>query len=655
MFSPVPMMRLSVVVLNRDERAALRKLGELGTVQLIRTRAGADTAPLAPHDRSGELARCDRLLAGLGDLRRSLEIPSLAKEPTEPPEITLDQAEENLRAIEEHAGSLLKHRHYLLQRWGELTAVCEAVSSYQGMEIPLGPPGQFSFLHFVTGSLPEENLDQLQKEVGDSMVLLPLPKQKGRLPLIALTNRRNRLALESALQQAGFLRETLPAIEGATVDTLSEESHRERERVAVELEQARKEMRVIAAAAVRPLAEIEQLANVERSLLEAEQNFPRTEAAVLLTGWIPAADAPAVEQGLREITGARCAIETTAPENLPEQQVPVLLRHPWLLRPFEMLVAGYGLPKYQELEPTLFVAISYVLMFGMMFGDAGQGAVLAIGGLIVLLVGRTAKTRDVGLLLLFSGLAGVGFGIIYGSYFGLTQLKKYALWHDPLEGDPINLMFTGIGIGILMISLGLILNIINRFRCGDVIGGFLDKFGAVGALFYWGMLVLITKHTVIQSSGLANLALLLFLALPITAWVLKAPIECALNRRTGHLTKPGSDLFAAITESVVEVFEALLVYLASTISFVRLAAYAMSHAALLMATFVMAAEVERIPVGGNLLSVLVIILGNLVTIVLEGTIASVQALRLEYYEFFGKFLSGTGQPFKPFCLLKGAK
>ena len=248
MFSPVPMMRLSVVVLNRDERAVLRNLGELGTVQLIRTRAGADTAPLAPHDRSGELARCDRLLAGLEDLRRSLEIPSLSKEPTEPPEITLDQAKENLRAIEEHARSLLKLRHYLLQRWGELTAVCEAVSSYQGLEIPLGPPGQFSFLHFVTGSLPEENLDQLQKEVGDNMVLLPLPKQKGRLPLIALTNRRNRLALESALQQAGFHYETLPAIEGATVDTLSEESHREQEHVAVELQQAHEEMRILAAA-----------------------------------------------------------------------------------------------------------------------------------------------------------------------------------------------------------------------------------------------------------------------------------------------------------------------------------------------------------------------------------------------------------------------
>ena len=131
MFSPVPMMRLSVVVLNRDERAVLRKLGELGTVQLICTQAGADTAPLAPHDRSGELARCD-LCFGLGDLRRSLEIPSLAKEPTETPKITLDQAEENLRVIEAHAGSLLKHCHYLLQRWGELTAVCEAVSSYQG-------------------------------------------------------------------------------------------------------------------------------------------------------------------------------------------------------------------------------------------------------------------------------------------------------------------------------------------------------------------------------------------------------------------------------------------------------------------------------------------------------------------------------------------
>jgi V/A-type H+-transporting ATPase subunit I len=108
-------------------------------------------------------------------------------------------------------------------------------------------------------------------------------------------------------------------------------------------------------------------------------------------------------------------------------------------------------------------------------------------------------------------------------------------------------------------------------------------------------------------------------------------------------------------ESCVGAFEAVLSYLANTISFVRLAAYAMSHAALLFAAFMLAAVVKDIPFGGGLWSLLVIILGNLVAIVLEGIIASVQALRLEYYEFFGKFYSGGGQPFEPFRLASHSK
>jgi len=258
--------------------------------------------------------------------------------------------------------------------------------------------------------------------------------------------------------------------------------------------------------------------------------------------------------------------------------------------------------------------------------------------------------RDAGLLLLFGGLSSIAFGVVYGSYFGVPRLKRCALWHDPLEGDPMSLMQGAIGIGIVLISLGLALNIINRFRRGDVIGGLLDKFGVIGAVFYWGALALITQYAAIQSWGLATLAVVLFLVLPIAGWALKEPLEYFQSRHAGHSTEPGGGLFAAITESVVGAFEAVLSYFANTISFVRLAAYAMSHAALLMAAFMMAAEMKRLSVGANLLSVLVIIIGNVVAILLEGIIASVQALRLEYYEFFGKFFSGTGQPFRPFRL-----
>ena len=170
-----------------------------------------------------------------------------------------------------------------------------------------------------------------------------------------------------------------------------------------------------------------------------------------------------------------------------------------------------------------------------------------------------------------------------------------------------------------------------------------------GALFYWGVLALLLKYAALKRSGLSGMALILVVALPLTVWVLKEPVVYVLKSRRGPAGAHSGSFFEAVMESGVEAFEAVLGYMANTISFVRLAAYAMSHAAILMATFVMAAEVKK-SAGGDVFSVLVIIAGNLVAILLEGIIAAVQTLRLEYYEFFGKFFSGDGHPFMPFRL-----
>ena len=650
MFRPVSMLRLSLVVLAREERAVLRGLGESGAMQLARTPAGPESAPLAPHDRAQELTRCARLLTRVEELRRSLEIVPSAATPVRPAAMTLDEAEKKICSIEERAELLLKRRQDLTERSAKLAAECGQMTSYHGLEIPLGQPDPYSFLHFVTGTLPAEQLGTLQKELAEDVALLPLAEREGRQPLIVLTTRQGRVALEQALQRLDFQHEALPVVEGATTDSLLEDSQRERDQSAAALEQVNTELRALADDSAKSLIDLGALVDVERRLLEAEESFPRTEAATLINGWVPAADALALEARVRQITAGRCAIEITVPTSSYDEQIPVLLRHPRWLRPFDLLVSAYGLPRYQELEPTLFVAISFVLMFGMMFGDAGHGAVFAAGGLIALLTGRSAKLRDVGLLLLFAGLSSVAFGMVYGSYFGLDQFKQYALWHDPLEGDPMVLMYGAIGVGVVMISLGLILNVINRFWRGDVIGAFWDKFGLVGVLFYWGTLALITKYAAIRSRGLVPLAIVLFLVLPIVGWALKEPIEYFKHRRTGHVQETGGGLFAACTESLVGTFEAILSYLANTISFVRLAAYAMSHAALLVAAFMMAGELKQLSVGGDVLSVLMIVFGNVVAMVLEGIIASVQALRLEYYEFFGKFFSGSGPAFKPFRL-----
>ncbi|MBA4418527.1 MAG: hypothetical protein C0392_11565 [Syntrophus sp. (in: bacteria)] len=669
MFRAVPMMRLHAVVLAQDERAVLKGLGQLGAVHLTRAQSGPDTAPLAPIDHTGELARYDRIRVRIQELRKPLEMNSpavsngistrrvivpLLKE-AEPSEITLEQADTSLRAMEQQSGDLLAHRQRLLQRQNELTATFERVSRYRGIEIPLDGLDQFSFLHFVTGSLPAQNLESLGKEVGDNVALLPLAQQKGQQSLFAITTRQGRSALEKALQQAGFQREMLPVVKGATVDRLSKEGEKEQEQIATELEQLNGKLTTIAAGFALPLNEIEGFVDMECRILDASQKFPRTGSAVLIAGWVPAHDVEALEQRIGEITGGRYAIQATLPDDSTAEQIPVLLKHSRLLRPFEMLVSTYGLPNYRELEPTLFVALSYLLMFGMMFGDVGHGAVLAACGLIALLAGRSEKTRDVGLLLLFGGSSSMIFGVVYGSYFGIEALKKYALWHDPLEGDPMHLMYGAIGIGIVMISIGLILNVVNRFRQGDVIGAILDKFGLIGLLFYWGTLVLLMNGAAIQSQGLMGISVILFLVIPIVGWSLKEPLEHFLNHAGGHRNEATGGMGSAITESCVGAFEAILSYLANTISFVRIAAYAMSHAALLFAAFMLAEEVRHFPFGGSFWSILVIILGNLIAIVLEGIIASVQALRLEYYEFFGKFFSGSGQPFEPFRLARKGK
>lgn len=630
MFKPVSMVRLKAVVLERDERAALRGLGELGALHLVRTLAGPATAPLAAPDRAVELARCDRLLARVAELRRTLDLTATT---TAPAVITLPHAEEIVQAFETRVAALGQRRQQLRHRWSEATITCERLTGYCGLDLPLHEP---AFLHFVIGSLPTENFEQLEEVTDKDVLLVPLAEQHGRQSLIALTGRQPWPVLENALHCAGFRRETLPSTGSATVDSWVDEQRREVDRLGTELAQVNDELRVLAVSVAPALAEVEWVAGLERRLCAAEQNFPRTAAAVLVTGWVPAAAAAALAQRLRDTTGGRCAVVVTEPDDVTEDEIPVLLRQPRLFRPFANLVVGYGLPQYREVSPTFFVAVSYLLMFGMMFGDVGHGLVLAIGGLALLLAGRTASVRDGGLLVMCAGVVSAVFGVVYGSCFGLAWFKPYALWRDPLEGSPLELLQVALGVGVGMISLGLVLNIINRFRRQDALAGLLDKFGVAGLVFYWGAVLWVTGYV----RGVA------WLVLPVLAWVLKEPVARVVRRSAGE-----SGWLPLLVESAVEAFEALLVYLANTISFVRLAAYAMSHAALLLAAWLLAAEVQRMSPANGWLSVLVIIAGNAVAIGLEGIIAAVQALRLEYYEFFNKFFSGTGRPFEPFRLV----
>lgn len=652
MFRPEPMVRLRAVLLDRDEHAVLRNLGRLGAMHLSRTPAGPDTAPLNPPDHSAELARCEVLLRRVGALRGILGLPASAGGAGEPSDRELDEMEAQLASWESRAQAWEAKRARVDSEWARLAAILRDVSPFHGMGLPFEQLGQSVFLHFATGVLPAEGLSRLRDKLGDNVVLLSLPETAGnQARVVAVTSRKGRYALETALDQAGFRHQPPPAAtEPAAL--IATESLAQREALGREASDLRARLEAFGREIEPALDEMEASLKMERDILLARQQFPHTEATVLICGWVPAAEAAVVQAHIRELTRGCSVVDCEKPDRLADDEIPVLLRHPRLLRPFAMLVTGYGLPRYRELEPTLFVAISYVLMFGMMFGDVGHGALLMAGGLAALLKGRKEKTRDVGVLLLFAGASGAVFGMLYGSYFGIEHMKHYALWRDPLEGDPVSLMMTAIGIGVVLISIGLVLNMINLFRRGDVVGGLLDKAGVAGAVMYWGVLVLLLKFATLREAGLVGLTALLVIGLPFLLLTLKEPVRYALAQRSGRVTGEGSWLMAGM-ESLIEAFEAIIGYMANTISFVRLAAYAMSHAAILAATLILAAEVKSIAYTGEALSLAVMIAGNAVAIFLEGVIVAVQALRLEYYEFFGKFFSGAGRAYEPFRFSSG--
>jgi len=625
MFNTVRMARLDAVVLKSSLRSVLAGLGSSGEAELL----PAEGAAPAVNDNAAAAA-FGRLLA----VRRSLGT-------TGAPGGGADGAMDKNAALavledwERRAGVALERRRALAAGQARLAAANERLRPYAMLAFPsCGPEG--SLLYTAAGYVPQENAAALRRSAPDGSVLTMLGAEKGTQRLAALAPASGAAKLEEALNKAGFRREDLPAVPGATLAVLAARGAVSIAQAGEALKKADEEIAALASEAAGPLAAAGAALEREVALASAERSAGGTAAASLISAWLPEDSAGAAARVLG--AGGPCAAEIRRP--LPGEEVPVLLRPSRLLRPFALLVSTYGLPKYGEVEPTVFAAAAFLLMFGMMFGDAGHGAIVCAAGLW--LTRRPGGRAAAGRVMCWCGLSAVLFGLLYGSYFGLARFRPYALWRDPLEGDPLTLVTAAAVFGAAVISLGVALNIVNRARLGDRAGALLGRFGAAGLLFYWSGLL--------WAAGFAPARLALpLMALGAACWLIKEPASYLLRGRAARSGTEGG-LAAIAAESAVGAFEGALLYLANTVSFVRLAAYAMSHAALLAAAYALAGAADKVWGAGSAAGILAAVLGNAAAIGLEGLVAGVQALRLEYYEFFGKFLEGEGRPFRPFTL-----
>lgn len=359
----------------------------------------------------------------------------------------------------------------------------------------------------------------------------------------------------------------------------------------------------------------------------------------ILCGWIPADQAAKLRLELEKDKNTFFVIEDNK-EHL-NGTPPTKLKNPALFRPFEMFVRMYGLPAYNEFDPTLLIAITYSIFFGFMFGDVGQGLLLLVGGFLL----YHFKKMDLAAIVSCCGFFSTIFGTLFGSVFGFENVIP-ALWLKPTEAmtdlpfvGRLNTVFVvAIAIGMGIILFTMILNMIVSFRTHDTEKTWFDTNGLAGFIFYLSLAVTV----VLYMSGKplpATAVLVIMFVIPLLLVFLKEPLTAVVEKRSEKIEGSAGMFFV---QGFFELFEVLLSYFSNTLSFVRVGAFAVSHAAM-MQVVLMLGGAET----GNL-SIPVIVLGNLFVCGMEGLIVGIQVLRLEYYELFSRFYKGSGHEFKPF-------
>ncbi len=390
---------------------------------------------------------------------------------------------------------------------------------------------------------------------------------------------------------------------------------------------------------------------LKRLVASTSSGFGHTGSTTIMGGWMNYSEATAATQVLQRICGSRYVfIISSRKETLEEgQKVPVRLRNNRFFAPFELLLKNVGMPSLQEIDPTPLAAMAYVIMFGVMFGDVGQGMVLVFAGLVLHMTGRMKTSlflKNGGIILAYCGVSATMFGFMYGSVFSNEHLIP-PLWFSPMENIMRLLGFT-VMMGACFIGTGLVIGVLNRLRRGDTREALLGTRGMMGLLFYGGLCTAAAWYVKNETFPPVQM-LVLLLALPLLLFVLRG-IIWKLVRPAENAFPHG--IFEYVVESIVEIIEMVSGYLGNTISFIRTGAFALSHAGLGMAIYALA---DLVGEGGiSPASITVIVTGNIFIILLEGLLCSIQALRLEYYEFFSRFYDGSGTPFVPFSLKQPA-
>ena len=376
--------------------------------------------------------------------------------------------------------------------------------------------------------------------------------------------------------------------------------------------------------------------NEENSVHELYPYIAEINEKYLLSGFVKADEVDHYKAIFKDLPST---IEVKDPSEVPDLECPTLLKNNWFAKPFEMFLGMYGVPKYTDFDPTGFMAFTYCLLFGIMFGDLGQGLVLFILGFVF------EKKGQIFGIINRCGITSMIFGFLFGSVFGYEELLnpvhqslfgvREKLFDVMAQSSTMVLLIGAVAIGAVLILTTQCMNIVNRFKHHQLGDAIFSQNGIAGLVFYGGIVFAIVATMLLGWNVLNPVYLGIFIVLPVISFVMKEPLSNAVEHKT---VKPEEGWGGYIAQSIFELIDVLLTFVTNSMSYLRVGGFVLSHAGMMLVVMTL---VEMTGKAG----VAVLIFGNIFVMVLEGLIVGIQTLRLEYYEMFSRYYDAGGVQF----------
>lgn len=371
---------------------------------------------------------------------------------------------------------------------------------------------------------------------------------------------------------------------------------------------------------------------------EVRKFAAKYHGSFFLGGWIPKKEEKAIVKALKEIDGVE--VEAADPEEFKKLTPPTKIKSSFLTKAYRFYTEIYGVPSYNEVDPTGLVAVVYTLLYGIMFADLGQGIVLSIVGWFM----YKFMNMKLGKILVPCGISAAVFGTVFGSVFGNEELLNPMFHALGFEEKPIEIMDSALmfiivsivlGVGIIVVSM--LFNVVSSIKKRDMSSAIFGHNGIAGIVLYVSLILLLVN--MFMGLGISTKALAIGgIFVPVVLIFLKHPLgELVMGKKPSI-----GSVSDFVIENFFELFEVILSYMSNTLSFLRVGAFVLIHACM-MSTFAALAGIT----GGGVAAVIIMIFGNIFVIALEGLLVGIQVLRLNFYEIFSRFYDGDGIPFTP--------